>query len=390
MVFIVLALIIAGGIVATAVGRSTASTADGPIAVDAGIGTCGQGWAGADHGDLDFVLTNTTVAGEEVYLQGADGKVYGELENFGAGTTRRLQSRLPNGRYRFVCMPDDLQLTHGPLVRVTGAAHLPHLTPGSAIVTQNDLIEPVQQYHDWVAGRLGVLAADADALSAAIASGDRDTAEDAWLTGHVEYESLGAAYDAFGDWDAAINGAPAPDTTALNDPELTGFHKIEALLWSGAPLPAAQPFAQQLVSDVRGLQSDFTAAQLSPLDVPLRAHEIIENAIEFELNGGTDAGSGTTLATVAANLYGSREALAPLLPLLRSRYAGLGETESWLDRADALVAGFRQPDGRWTPLDDLTTAQRETLDATLSETVEHLAPIAEIAAPRFDDRITTQ
>ena len=57
-------------------------------------------------------------------------------------------------------------------------------------------------------GQLPALAAQTQRLSAAVDAGDRQGAEAAWLVAHLQYERLGAAYGAFGDLDAAINGLP--------------------------------------------------------------------------------------------------------------------------------------------------------------------------------------
>ena len=50
---------------------------------------------------------------------------------------------------------------------------------------------------------------------------------------------------------------------------------------------------------------------------------MIENALEFQLTGHDDYGSGTTLATTLANITASRQLFALLHPLLVPRYPGL-------------------------------------------------------------------
>ena len=72
-----------------------------------------------------------------------------------------------------------------------------------------------------------------------------------------------------------------------------------------------------------GLQAAFPAMEVDLLDIGLRTHEILENALEFQLTGQDDYGSGTTLATTAANITGTRELLQILHPLLVARYRGL-------------------------------------------------------------------
>ena len=107
----------------------------------------------------------------------------------------------------------------------------------------------------------------------------------------------------------------------------------------------------------------------------IRAHEITENAIEFELTASTDYGSHSNLATIAANLAGTRTVLDVLKPLLLSRYPALGQTYASLARARQAVS-TRQT------LTELSRSRREQLDADLGELVELLAPVAEICEPR--------
>ena len=74
--------------------------------------------------------------------------------------------------------------------------------------------------------------------------------------------------------------------------------------------------ADQLAADVRALPAFWPGMEIDLLDIGLRTHEILENALQFQLTGHDDYGSGTTLATTAANITGTRELLAVLHPLL--------------------------------------------------------------------------
>jgi iron uptake system component EfeO len=362
---------------------ASASAEDGPLAISAGTDRCGGDWAGSTGGPLTFAVTNTSISPLEVYLQDPkSGAVYAELEGLGSGATTNLDVVLGNGTYQFTCIPDDGPTFTGSTVTITDAEKRDDLTPGVAPVTANDLAQPVTDYKAWITGRLPELQTDAQNLDTALKGGDVAAAKTAWLAGHTEYESLGAAYGAFGDVDGAINGTPASGLTALTDPDLTGFHRIEALLWSGAAPADAVPVADQLVSDIAGLVSDFGGSRLNPLDIGLRSHEILENAIQFELTGDSDAGSGTSLATIDANLPGTRGALDPLKELLTSRGYDFETTGQWLDRSTTLVESFRAADGSWTPIDQLSRDDKQKLNAALSQTVELLAPVAAICDVR--------
>jgi iron uptake system component EfeO len=118
------------------------------------------------------------------------------------------------------------------------------------------------------------------------------------------------------------------------------------------------------------------------LDIGLRTHEILENALEFQLTGHDDYGSGTTLATTQANIQGTLELLKVLHPLLAARYRQLPAVYTWLDRLSSLIAAAQRLGGSWTPAGELSTYRREQIDAAASQALEELAPIAVITEPR--------
>lgn len=229
--------------------------------------------------------------------------------------------------------------------------------------------------------RLPTLLSQVKKLAAAVRSGPTPQAKAAWLKAHMTYETLGAAYDAFGPLDAKINGFPTDSETALQDRKLTGFHRVEALLWSGAPTTQLSPAVATLEHDVTLLIKQFATTEIDPNILALRAHEIVENAVQFELTGKTDAGSHTNLATISANLYGSAKTLGLLVPILRTRYPALKQTEQALASTRRYVEGFDHS-GTWEGLRALPLRQRQQLDADMENLVELLAPVASICDVR--------
>lgn len=378
--FGVLAAVVAVVIVLAVATRPAAVSAapSSEIAVTAGLDDCGDGWGAggrAAGGTAAFDVGNTTVGGIEVYLQAVDTqKVYLDLESIGAGAHAHARVTLGSGRYRFICLPADADPVRGPTVAVGPAPKGSALTPGIVPVTRADLIPAAQAYGAWVASRLPALRQQAAAVAADAEEGDLAAARRDWLTAHTSYETLGAAYGAFGDIGDAIDGLPGHG--------LTGFHAVEAPLYTGAPASAVVGPAQKLVADIDALIAAFPAAQINPGDIGLRAHEIVEDALRDVLAGAADAGSGTELATIDANLSGAGQALAPLHAILASRYPDLAATQQSITTTQTLVESFRGADGTWTRLSALTTAQRERVDAALSETAELLAPVAAICDPR--------
>ncbi|MTD56786.1 EfeM/EfeO family lipoprotein [Amycolatopsis sp. RM579] len=374
----VLVIVVAvGGI---AIWRTTSAVTGGDPVITVSRSACGQGWTEPKPGPQTFQVRNTgSVTAEADLVDPATGTIFGEVEGIGPGTTRTMQVTLGNGTYAFRCTPEETDPITGPSVTVTGGAE--RAGPAVVPVSRNDLLGPLRDYKAYVGAGLDTLAADTDAVRRAVRSGDRAAGETAWLKAHLSYERLGAAYDAFGDTDGAINGTADGLPGGTADPGFTGFHRLENGLWRGEDLAALGPVADRLDSDVHGLRDGFAELQIDPNDLGLRAHEIMENTLQFELTGHTDYGSGTTLATALANLDGTRAVLNVLRPLLSTRLS-LSDVDNWLDRAERAIRAAQRPDGSWPPVAGSPLPQREKIDGAVSGLVERLAPIAAIAEPR--------
>jgi iron uptake system component EfeO len=356
--------------------------AAGPVAVQVSLSHCGAGWASGSSGTESFLLHNSDVNPGDAYLVvPASGAVVAGVEDLAAGASASLTVTLGGGRYAFRCVIEDSDAVTGPTVSVSGSPAPAQDVPAVVPVSQADMIAPTKRYQAFVAGRLPVLAEAVRSVRSDVAVGDLAKARTDWLAAHLDYEELGAAYQAFGDADRAINGVPSGLPAGVADPAFTGFHRLEYGLWHGQSPAALQPVADRLLADVNGLEAAFRTAQIAPLDVAVRAHEITENALQFELTGQTDFGSGSNLATVLAQLNGTQELITVLSPLLRTRYPDLDSLQrQWATAVRDVESEHRG--SSWTPVERLPRADRERIDADVSELAEMLAAVAAICSPR--------
>jgi iron uptake system component EfeO len=358
-------------------GAETTAPADGlrHTAVEVSTGGCGRGWTAPRPGLQVFDLHNTSDGAAEVYLDDPrTGKIYGEVDGLAPGTARPLTVDLGSGAYAFMCLQNDADAVTGPTVVVPGSRPR---GPAAAPVDQHDLIPPTLEYQKWVGGRIAELAAGTGRLKADIDRGDLAAARRDWLTAHLVYARMGAAYDTFGDADGRIDGIAARTPGAVRDPGFTGFHRIEYGLWHGGSAASLEAPAAALDTAVRALRDGWPQQRMDPAAMGLRAHEIIEDTERFELTARTDYGSGTNLATARANLDGTEAILAKLRTLLVPRDPGVDALDAALARAGSdLDAQHRG--GVWTPVDRLTRAQRERIDADFGALLEQLAPVAAI------------
>jgi high-affinity iron transporter len=302
---------------------------------------------------------------------------YGTIETLAPKTTVPLDVVLGPGTYYWKCTNSfgsvnlsSAGTVHGKKVNGT-KANLP--------VTYAELVTATTAYRSQIEKGLGVLAVDTDALTSAVASGDRTRSEQLWLVAHLDYASLGAAYGTFGDFDEEINGRPNGLPEGVNDPKFHGFLRLEYGLWNGQPNAELVPVADRLDVDVHKLVNAFPSEPTPPTDVPLRTHEILENTLQFELTGETDQGSHTNLATAAANVAGTETTLGAIAPLLEERNPSLLSTlQSGLTQFAAELQKYDLGNGSWVPLQALSQAQHEQLDGTLSNLLENLSLVPDI------------
>jgi iron uptake system component EfeO len=253
-------------------------------------------------------------------------------------------------------------------------------TPAVLPVTYNDLIPPAKAYAAEEESAIKVMASETAALAAAVRGGNLTAARRDWLTAHLQYETLGDAYDAFGNFDTEIDGRA--DAIGVTSPQWTGFYRLEYGLWHGQSLTSLVPVADTLNKNVGRLAAWWPTQEVPLADLGRRAHEVIENALEFQLTGHDDYGSGTTLAAADAAITASRVLLALLHPLLAPRYAGLPSVYSGLSQLRSLLEKERQPDGWWVPVSALPAAAKQAIDAACGQVLQALAPVAAITEPR--------
>jgi len=362
----------------TACSSSSPPRSSSSIAISFNDASCGDAWHLASPGWHTFEITSRAEYGAEVDLTNpANGAVYDELENIGPDTTTSMSLDVGSGKYAFLCEVEDFDAVTGPTVTVRGHATG---TPAILPVTYNDLYPLAKEYAKHTEAGLQVLAKQTTALAADVRAGNLGAAKRAWLTAHLQYETLGAAYDAFGNYDDEIDGRA--DAVGISSPKWTGFYRLEYGLWHGQPARELTSVADTLNTDVHKLLAWWPSQQIPLVDIGLRTHEILENALEFQLTGHDDYGSGTTLATTLANIEGTRYLLSLLHPLLAPRYPQLSEVYTGLNLLASLVGKEHRRNGSWVPVSALPAATRQDIDAACGQLLQELAPIASIADPR--------
>jgi high-affinity iron transporter len=347
---------------------------------------CGTGWSSPASGTQSFDIANNGSNTAEVYLiNPSTNAVYGEDPDVTPGAAEVMNVSIGDGTYVFRCSFIDGTVLNSALYTVSGGSGG---LSGVAPVTEQDMQDPVSDYRAYVQTNLPGLLAGAQKLDADLQAGNLAQAKADWLPAHLDYERLGAAYGTFADFDASINGSASGQPQGTASTGWTGFFRIEYGLWHGQPASELAPLGNKLVSDVQGLIKAFPGQTTDPNDLPLRTHEILENALQFQLTGIQDYGSGTTLDTLYANTQGTQQVLTTIRSLIQARNPallgridqGLGTVQAELRAVGAGPCATACP--MPTALSALASAQRDKVDADLSQLLENLSLVPDLLEER--------
>ncbi|HEY1346900.1 MAG TPA: EfeM/EfeO family lipoprotein [Streptosporangiaceae bacterium] len=338
--------------------------------------TCGSGWPDPSPGVQTLQIHNTSAVVVEVTLvSSSTGAIYARVEGIGPRTTRAMPVDVGSGSYAFECHGNNYGYRVSRAIRIPG-----HVRGGAGImpVTAPSMNTVTAKSEAYVARGLAVVARLTRVLAAQIRAGDLAAARAAWLPAHLAWERLGSAYGMFSSFDAEIDGTPFGLRGGVHSPAFTGFYRLEYGLWHGQSAAELTGPAEQLAVAVHELSTSWIGMALPPDqalgDLALRTHEILEHAMRFQLSGQADFGSGTTMASAAANIDATLAQLEILHPLLVTRYRGLPALYRWLDRLRRLVNQAETSHG-WIPVSRLSTTRRQQIDAAAGQALELLDPI---------------
>ncbi|HET6502380.1 MAG TPA: iron uptake transporter permease EfeU [Amycolatopsis sp.] len=357
--------LLAAGVFALAIPSSQAAAQQVTITGTA----CAPDFAPVKAGPQEFTVVNKSGRSGEIYLiRPTDGGVLGEIEGIGPGTQRTMPVNLAAGEYAWRCQmsgaPDQLSAT----VAATGSGGV---APAAVVpVSEQDLAGPVRQYQDYVAPQLSTLATQVDALRGTLSAGDPNGAKADWLQAQLTWERVGAAYGSFGDLADAIDGLPNGLPGGVADENFTGLRRIEYGLWHDQSPATLAPIADKLAQDVATLREKLPTVTADPADLPLRAHEILEDSLRDKLSGDASQGADAGYQETLADVDGTRVVLDELAPLLDARRPQLVATaKAQLDTLEqALKATTAGP--LTAPL-----AQRQRVDAAIGQALETLSNI---------------
>jgi high-affinity iron transporter len=377
----------AGATIAALPPASSAST----TAVTVTRTGCAPNWTAAAGGTQTFTVENQSGLPGEINLDDTSGDIVAEIETIGPATSAQLTATLSNGTYVFKCFMGSLPATASEPVQVTGAANSsatskslssPVSSGPVAVrpVTVGDLAGPNKEYQAYAALQLTDLAQAVTRIQADLRDGDVAAAKADWLAAQLDWERVGASYDSFGNLGLAVDGLPDGLPDGVSDKGFTGLHRLEYGLWHGQDAVSLLPVAATLAGNVALVRKNLTSADLAgdPTNLPVRTHEILEDALRDHLSGIDDQGGNAAFAQTYADLQVTTAVLGYLTPLLNAREPGLPSI------AGGEIAILRQAllatevDGHWESLSSAPLTARERVDSAIGALLETLSAVPDL------------
>jgi high-affinity iron transporter len=248
----------------------------------------------------------------------------------------------------------------------------PFAAPTGGVTTP--LGEVVAQYRVYVSGKLSDLAAQVTKLHNAVAANNLAAARRRWLAAQLTWQQVGAAYGSFGAAGTAISGLANGLPGGVADPGFTGLHRIEWGLYHDERLADVLGHVDTLAADVASLQANFDKLEIVPTDMPIRCHEILEDALRDHLSLQDDYGSGMAYALTSADVLGTRvvlEELKPLIPTAVLGHSAYDLSNATLNVLDAALNATKVQN-HWTDYRTLTKHQRQPVNAAIGGALEAL------------------
>jgi high-affinity iron transporter len=372
--------VVAGTLIAVAPG-ATGSTGQQLTVTGS---ACAQGWASVPAGSQSFTIANKTGQVAEINLiQVASQGIVAEIETLGPGTKQTLAATLAPGQYYWRCLIPGRAAAQSATATVTGSSGT-RTGAGSAPapvrpVTVAELQPALTAYNAYVAGKLTTLAGQVASIRADLSAGNLQAARTGWLPAMLTWEQVGEEpYGSFGDFGVEIAAGPQGFQRGVNDPDFTGLHRLEYGLWHGQSAASLLPVTDQLAHHVAGLKARLTRLSNDPASLPVRAHEILEDALRDHLTGALDLGSGAGYAETLADVQADRVVLGELTNLITARAPSLlPAVYNQLDTLQRALLATRV-NGTWVGVDSVSLTQRQDVDAAADAVLETLSTVPDL------------
>jgi iron uptake system component EfeO len=327
-------------------------------------------------GAVQFNVSNKNAgAVSEAELRSSDlSHILGEQENLTPGLSGGFSLNMQPGHYVVNC-PGAAQ-QHAKFTVTGKGAKLSKATAAAFASAATD-------YAAYVNQNVAALVATTQAMCSQIDAGNLSGAELAYPQARIYYERIEPVAEIWGSLDTAIDGRI--DNPVTNPANLTGFHRIEEIMWSDNTLTGAATFCSGLVANEQELQKLVSTAQYNPTTMVSGATDLINEAATSKITGEEERYSNTDLIVFQANVDGAMEVVSLLTPYLQKNDPGaLSQITKQKAAVEAALAKYTATPGYdntgYVEYSTVLDPQRKVLSARVQALAEALSKVSGVVS----------
>ncbi|MFC3169621.1 iron uptake system protein EfeO [Paracoccus fontiphilus] len=341
--------------------KNAAATRDqaADMTVSVGAKTCEPMDITVPGGRRSFEIVNAS--DRPIEWEILDGvMVVAERENIAPGFRQTLAVQLAPGDYAITC---------GLLSNPRGTLHVTPSDEAAASaseVTLRKFLGPLSEYRVYLVMQSNAAVKAAEKLRDAIAAGDLGAAQAAWKAARIPYRHVEPLAWRLSDLENAIDPNAAYLAGREDDPDFTGYHRLEYGLFRQNSTEGLAPIADRLVADLDQLSGRLKAMELDPQLLVALPGAMAGQLATAHVPAGENHYAGNDLEELEASLDG----IGKLSGLLRGVVAGVDpaldkDIGAAQDKVAADLAGLRQG-GAWPPYDQVADDRRRQLAGSLA------------------------
>ncbi|MBA8818277.1 multidrug DMT transporter permease [Ochrobactrum sp. P6BS-III] len=234
-----------------------------------------------------------------------------ERENIAPGFKQTITAKLAPGEYQITC-----GLLSNPRGKLT-------VTPSAASDAEKGnklpltaFIGALAEYQIYLATEVAEFQKATGDLSAAVASGNLETAQAAYGPARAAYARIAPVSEAFSDLDTAINARADYFEKREQDPAFGGLHRIEYGLFEQKLADGLAPIADKLAQDAGALKERIRALRISPDRMLAGTASALDRFASTAGDTGEDRYAHTDLQAFAGLIEGAAKTADVLRPIV--------------------------------------------------------------------------
>lgn len=237
------------------------------------------------------------------------------------------------------------------------------------------LVEPLAAYKSYVADHTDKLLENTTKFTEAVTAGDVATAKSLYAPTRMDYETIEPIAELFSDLDHKIDARADDFEAKEKDPKFSGFHRIEYGLWTENSTKGLEPYADQLLADVKDLNKRIEDLTFPPETVVGGAAALMEEVAATKISGEEDRYSHTDLWDFKANFDGSKKVYDLVKPLIEKNNADfVKKVDGDFKVVDDTLAKYKTADG-YELYDKLSDEDRKILAAKVNALATELSTL---------------